>query len=55
MFLRELQKFIKPEIEVYCVKVMEDNGGAMKSANNSMSNYKTKHITVRHHFQRKHL
>lgn len=54
-FLRQVQASVhETEMELYCVNVMEDNEGAIESANSPISSHRTKHTDVRHHFIRHH-
>ena len=52
MFLRQVWHFKLPDIGMPCIPVFEDNEGAVQLANNSITNSKSKHIGVRHHFLR---
>lgn len=46
MSLRQVQKVLRPEVEEYCVNVMEDNEGAIKLVSNLTSSHRMTHINV---------
>ena len=48
LFLRQVQKFMKPSMRIGAVNVFEDNEGAMKLAVNKHASRRTKHINARH-------
>ena len=48
LFLRQVQKFMKPSMRIGAVNVFEDNEGAIKLAGNKHASRRTKHINTRH-------
>ena len=52
IFMRHVWCFILPARGVPCMKVFEDNQGAVQLAQNPMTNSNSKHIDVRHHHLR---
>lgn len=52
LFLRQVWRFMLPEVGMPCIPVFEDNQGAIQLAQNPMTNCNSKHIDVRHHFIR---
>lgn len=52
IYLRQVQKFIKPSMESYSVTISEDNQGTIGLANNPIGSKRTKHIDIKHHFIR---
>lgn len=52
LFLQQVWCFMLPGVGKPRVPVFEDNEGAVKLAQISVTNSKSKHIDVRHHFQR---
>ena len=52
LFLRHVWCFLFPDRAVPCMKVFEDNMGALQLASNPVSSSNSKHIDVRHHFLR---
>lgn len=53
--LRQVQRLMRPETEEYYGNVMEENKGAIKTANNPINSYRTNNMDVRHHFLRQHV
>ncbi|CAB1111838.1 unnamed protein product [Ectocarpus sp. CCAP 1310/34] len=41
-----------PQVGMPCIPIFEDNQGAIRIAQNPISNSNSKHIDVRHHFLR---
>ncbi|CAB1111969.1 unnamed protein product [Ectocarpus sp. CCAP 1310/34] len=52
LFLRQIWRFMLPQVGMPCNPVFEDNQGAIQLAQNPISNSNSKHIDVRHHFLR---
>ena len=52
MFTGAVLSFICPELTGSCVRVFEDNQGAIALAENPLSSARSKHIDVRFHFVR---
>ena len=52
LFLRQIWRFTLPSKVMPCFPVFEDNQGAVKLAQNPVTNSNSKHIDVRHHFLR---
>ncbi|CAB1116207.1 unnamed protein product [Ectocarpus sp. CCAP 1310/34] len=52
LFLRQIWRFMLPQVGMPCIPVFEDNQGAIQLAQNPISNSNSKHIDVRHHFLR---
>ena len=52
LFMRHVWGFLLPDFGMPCIKVFEDNQGAISLASNPVSNSNSKHIDVRHHFLR---
>ena len=52
MLLRQIWRFMLPSKVIPCFPVFEDNQGAVQLAQNPVTNLKSKHIDVRHHFLR---
>ena len=52
LFLRQVWRFMLPEMVMPCIPVFEDNEGAIQIAKNPVTNSNSKHIDVRHHFIR---
>ena len=52
LFMRHVWCFLFPGRVVPCMRVFEDNMGALQLASNAVSNSNSKHIDVRHHFLR---
>ena len=52
MFTGAVLSFIRPELSGSCVRVFENNQGAMALAENPLSSARSKHIDVRFHFVR---
>ncbi|CAM9428218.1 unnamed protein product [Pylaiella littoralis] len=52
LFLRQVWRFMLPEVGMPCIPVFEDNEGAIQLAKNPITNSNSKHIDVRHHFRR---
>ena len=52
LFLRQVWRFMLPEMKMPCVPLFEDNQGAIKIAQNPINNSNSKHIDVRYHFIR---
>ena len=52
LFLRQVQKFMKPSMRVGAVNVFEDNEGAIKLATKKHASRRTKYIDVKHHLVR---
>ncbi|CAB1113952.1 unnamed protein product [Ectocarpus sp. CCAP 1310/34] len=50
LFLRQIWRFMLPQVGMPCIPVFEDNQGAIQLAQNPISNSNSKHIDVRHHF-----
>ena len=50
LFLRQVWRFMLPDVGVTCIPVFEDNQGAVQLAQNPITNSNSKHIDVRHHF-----
>ncbi|CAB1098397.1 unnamed protein product [Ectocarpus sp. CCAP 1310/34] len=53
LFLRQIWRFMLPQVGMPCIPIFEDNQGAIQLAQNPISNSNSKHIDVRHHFLRK--
>lgn len=51
-FLRQVGRFMLPEVGTPCIPAFEDNRGALQVALNADTNSNSKHIDVRHHFIR---
>ncbi|CAM9397815.1 unnamed protein product [Choristocarpus tenellus] len=51
MFLQQVQYFLEP-VHEYCVRLFEDNSGAIKLAEKTASGGRTKHIDIRYHYVR---
>ncbi|CAB1100735.1 unnamed protein product [Ectocarpus sp. CCAP 1310/34] len=52
LFLRQIRRFMLPQVGMPCIPVFEDNQGAIQLAQNPISNSNSKHIDVGHHFLR---
>ena len=52
LFLRQVWRFMLPDVGMPCIPVFEDNQGAVQLAQNPITNSNSKHIDVRHHFLR---
>ena len=52
LFTGAVLSFIRPELSGSCVRVFENNQGAMALAENPLSSARSKHIDVRFHFVR---
>ena len=53
LFLRQVWRFMLPEVDTPCIPIFEDNeGGAIPLVRNPNTNSNSKHIDVRHHFIR---
>ncbi|CAB1113034.1 unnamed protein product [Ectocarpus sp. CCAP 1310/34] len=52
LFLRQIWRFMLPQVGMPCIPIFEDNQGAIQLAQNPISNSNSKHIDVRHHFLR---
>ena len=52
LFLRQVWRFMLPDVGMPCIPVFEDNEGAVQLAQNPITNSNSKHIDVRHHFLR---
>ncbi|CAM9606791.1 unnamed protein product [Pylaiella littoralis] len=52
LFLRQVWRFMSPEVGMPCIPVFEDNEGAIQLAKNPITNSNSKHIDVRQHFLR---
>ncbi|CAB1110909.1 unnamed protein product [Ectocarpus sp. CCAP 1310/34] len=52
IFLRQIWRFMLPQVGMPCIPIFEDNQGAIQLAQNPISNSNSKHIDVRHHFLR---
>ncbi|CAB1118653.1 unnamed protein product [Ectocarpus sp. CCAP 1310/34] len=52
LFLRQIWRFMLPQVGMPCIPVFEDNQGAIQLAQNPISNSNSKHIDVRNHFLR---
>ena len=50
LFMRHVWSFLLPDYGLPCIKVFEDNQGAIALASNPVSNSNSKHIDVRHHY-----
>ena len=55
LFTGAVLSFICPELTGSCVRVFEDNQGAIALAENPFSSARSKHIDVRFHFVRERL
>ena len=51
-FLHQVQAFIVPALESNLVNIVEDNQGAVKTANNIHSSKQTRHVDIKHHLIR---
>lgn len=49
LFLRQVWRFVLPEVGMPCISLFEDNQGAIQLAQNPITNSNSKHIDVRHH------
>ena len=52
LFLRQVCRFMLPDVGMPCIPVFKDNEGAVQLAKNPITNSNSKHIDVRHHFLR---
>ena len=52
LVLRQVWRFMLPDVGMPCIPVFEDNEGAVQLAMNPITNSNSKHIDVRHHFLR---
>ncbi|CAB1099934.1 unnamed protein product [Ectocarpus sp. CCAP 1310/34] len=52
LFLRQIWRFMLPQVGMPCIPIFEDNQRAIQLAQNPISNSNSKHIDVRHHFLR---
>ena len=52
LFLRQVWRFMLPDVGMPCIPVFEDNEGAVQLAKNPITNSNSKHIDVRHHLLR---
>ena len=52
LFLRQVWHFMLPRAGMPCIPLFEDNEGTIQIAKHPISNSKSKHIDVRHHFLR---
>ena len=50
LFLRQVWRFMLPDVGMPCIPVFEGNQGAVQLAQNPITNSNSKHIDVRHHF-----
>ncbi|CAB1112367.1 unnamed protein product [Ectocarpus sp. CCAP 1310/34] len=50
--LRQIWRFMLPQVGMPRIPIFEDNQGAIQLARNPISNSNSKHIDVRHHFLR---
>ena len=50
--LGQVWRFMLPRAGMPCIRLFEDNEGAIQIAKHSISNSNSKHIDVRHHFLR---
>ncbi|CAM9390952.1 unnamed protein product, partial [Choristocarpus tenellus] len=50
MFLQQVQYYLEPTVHEYCVRLLEDNSGAIKLAEKTASGGRTKHIDIRYHY-----
>ena len=53
LFLRQVWRFMLPDVGMPCIPVFEDNEGAVQLASNPITNCNLKHIDVRRRFLRK--
>ena len=49
LFLRQVWRFMLPDVGMPCIPVFEDNQGTVQLAQNPITNSNSKHIDVRHH------
>ncbi|CAB1106904.1 unnamed protein product [Ectocarpus sp. CCAP 1310/34] len=52
LLLRQIWRFMLPQVDMPCIPVFEDNQGAIQLAQNPISKSISKHIDERHHFLR---
>ena len=52
LLVKQVWRFMRPDVGMRCVSVFEDDGGAVKLAVISITKSNSKHIDVRHHFFR---
>ena len=52
LFLRQVWRFMLPEVGMPCIPVLEDNEGAVQLTQNPTTNSNSKHIDLRHHVLR---
>ncbi|CAM9314851.1 unnamed protein product, partial [Choristocarpus tenellus] len=52
IFLQQVQYFLEPIVHEYCIRLFEDNSGAIKLAEKTASGGRTKHIDIRYHYVR---
>ena len=52
LFIRSVWSFMLPDRAKPCLRIYEDNAGAIQLAENPLSSSNSKHIDVRHHFLR---
>ena len=52
LFLRHVWEFMLPEVERLCIRLFEDNQGAIQLVEKPVSGGNSKHIEVRYHFIR---
>ena len=52
LFIRQVWRFMLPDVGMPCIPVFEDNEGAVQLAQNTITSSNSKHIDVRHHFLR---
>ena len=50
LFLRQVWRFMLPDVGMPCIPVFEDNEGAVQLAQNPITNSNSKHMDVRHRF-----
>ena len=55
LFSRHVWRFLLPDFGDPCIRVFEDNKGAIQMAVNPVTTSNSKHIDVRHHFLREHV
>ena len=52
LFVRQVWRFMWPDVGMRCMSVVEDDGGAVELAVIPITKSNSKHIDVRHHFFR---
>ena len=55
LFLRPVWRFLLPDFGDPCIRVFEDNKGAIQMAVDPVTNSNSKHIDVCHHFLREYV